>query len=239
MKRLIVGLLAALSLAAQTNQDPNERIQKLVTLKYADPQTVSNLLSDFGVDRRYDQNLKVIVLSGRRANVMTAEGAIQQLDVPGAARKDIDLTVFFVIGTDQTVPGPAAGSPIPADLQSTVATLKTTFPFKNYTLLDALSLRARSGVGADTSGVLSGNRITQFRVGSATLEPNSMIRLDRMKAGLRTPGPEGQGKITYIDTGISTDVVDVKEGQKLVVGRSSVDGPDRALFLILIAKVVE
>jgi hypothetical protein len=34
-------------------------------------------------------------------------------------------------------------------------------------------------------------------------------------------------------------VVDVKEGQKLVVGRSSVDGPDRALFLVLIAKSAE
>jgi hypothetical protein len=42
----------------------------------------------------------------------------------------------------------------------------------------------------------------------------------------------------YTDTGISTDVVDVKEGQKLVVGRSSLDGPEKALFLVLIAKVI-
>jgi hypothetical protein len=236
MKRLILCLVLALPLPAQTNQDPNERVQKLVTLKYADPQTISNLLADFGVDRRSDQNLKVIALSGRRANVMTAEDAIKQLDVPSAAHKDIDLTVYFVVGSDQTN---VAGSAIPADLQSTVATLKTTFPFKTYALLDALSLRSRSGVGADTSGVLSGSRITQFRVTSATLEPDSMIRLDHLKAGLRTPISEGQGRITYIDTGISTDVVDVKEGQKLVVGRSSVDGPDKALFLVLIAKVAE
>jgi hypothetical protein len=175
MKRLILVLALALPLAAQTNQDPNERIQKLVTLKYADPQTVQNLLADFGVDRRWDQNLKVIALTGRRANVMTAEDAIKQLDVPSAAHKDIDLTVYFVVGSDQVNPD---GSAIPADLQSTVATLKTTFPFKSYALLDALSLRSRSGVGADTSGVLSGKRITQFRVTSATLEPDSMIRLD-------------------------------------------------------------
>jgi len=32
--------------------------------------------------------------------------------------------------------------------------------------------------------------------------------------------------------------VDVKEGQKLVVGRSSLDGPEKAMFLILIAKVI-
>ncbi len=236
MKRLILLLVLALPLPAQTNQDPNERIQKLVTLKYADPQTVRNLLADFGVDCRSDQNLKVIALSGRRANVMTAEDAIKQLDVPSAAHKDIDLTVYFVVASDQANPD---GSAIPADLQSTVATLKTTFPFKSYALLDALSLRSRSGVGAETSGVLSGNRITQFRVSSATMEPESMIRLDHLHAGLRTAVPAGEGKITYIDTGIITDVVDVKEGQKLVVGRSSVNGPDRALFLVLIAKAAE
>lgn len=236
MKRLLILLVLAVPLVAQTNQDPNERIQKLVTLKYADPRTVQNLLHDFGVDSRFDENLKVIALSGRRANVMTAEDAIKELDVPSAAHKDIDLTVYFVVASDQAG---AEGSPIPADLQSTVAALKSTFPFKNYGLLDALSLRSRSGVGASTSGVLSGNRVTQFSVNSATMEPESMVRLDHLRAGLRTPIPAGEGKVTYLDTGINTDVMDVKEGQKLVVGRSSVNGPDRALFLVLIAKAAD
>jgi hypothetical protein len=38
---------------------------------------------------------------------------------------------------------------------------------------------------------------------------------------------------------VSTDVVDVKEGQKLVIGRSSLDGPNRALFLVMIARVAQ
>jgi hypothetical protein len=236
MKRLILLLTLAVSLSAQANQDPNEHIQKLVALKYADPRAVQNLLGNFGLDIRFDENLKVIALSGRRANVTTAEEAIKQLDVPSAGSKDIDLTVYFVVASDQNI---TDGNPIPADLQSTVATLKTTFPFKTYALLDALSLRSRSGVGASTSGVLSGNRVTQFSVRSSTIEPNSMIRLDHLRAGLRSPLPAGEGKINYMDTGIETDVVDVKEGQKLVVGRSSVNGPDRALFLVLIAKEVQ
>ncbi|HEY2018958.1 MAG TPA: hypothetical protein VGH38_35880, partial [Bryobacteraceae bacterium] len=129
----------------------------------------------------------------------------------------------------------------PSDLQSTVATLKNTFPFKNYVLLDALSLRSRSGVGAETSGQLSGSRLTLFRVRSASLEAEgSMIRLDGLHAGLRVPRatPGATTKVEYFDTGISTDVIDVKEGQKLVIGRSSLDGPEKPLFLILIAKIV-
>jgi len=237
MKRLILALaLIAMPTLAQVGQDPSEHIQRLVTLKYADPQSVAGLLRNFGVDIQVDSRMKVIALSGNRNRVTTAEDAIKQLDVPAAGQKDIDLTVYFVVGSDQAN---VTGSPIPKELDSTVATLKSTFPFKNYVMLDVLSLRTRSGVGANASGQLSGGRLTTFNVRLASLDGDgSMIRLDNLKAGLRTPSGTGE-KAVYIDTGINTDVVDVKEGQKLVVGRSSLNGPDTALFLVLIAKVAQ
>ncbi len=236
MKRLLLALvLIAAPVIAQPPQDPTEKIQKLVTLKYAEPAIVRRLLGNFGVDISWDDHSKVIALSGPRSRVTTAEDAIKQLDVPAAAQKDIELTIYFVVGSDQPN---LAGNPIPQDLQSTVAALKSTFPFKGYVLLDVLSLRARSGVSADTTGQAGGNRFTQFRVRSASIDGDgSMIRLDGLRAGLRIPHSEG-GKTQYTDTGISTDIVDVKEGQKLVVGRSSLDGPEKALFLVLIAKVI-
>jgi hypothetical protein len=234
-KLLLIAVLALSPLRGQQAQNPSEEIQRLITLKYADPRAIQGLLLNFGVATRADAGLKVIALSGKRANVMTAEDAIKQLDVPGAAQKDVELTVYFVIGTDQSQAG---GNPIPKDLESTVATLRNTFAFKNYSLLDVLSLQTRSGVGAETTGQY-GSRYTTFRVGSANLEGDgSRIRLDRLHAGLRVPHSVS-GKLEYIDTGISTDVVDVKEGQKLVIGRTSLDGPEKALFLVLIAKVVQ
>ena len=236
MKRLILALaVIAMPTLAQVGQDPSEHIQKLVTLKYADPQSVAGLLHDFGVELRVDNRMKVIALSGNRNRVTTAEDAIKQLDIPAAAQKDIDLTVYFVVGSDMT----NTGSPIPKELESTVATLKGAFPFKNYVMLDVLSLRSRSGASADASGQLTAGRLTTFRVRSASLDGDGgMIRLDNLHAGLRVPIGTAE-KTQYIDTGISTDVVDVKEGQKLVVGRSSLNGPDTALFLVLIAKVAQ
>src|ERR1051326_2381592 len=209
MKRylLALALVAAPLLAQQSAFNPEERIQKLVTVKYADPRAFQNLLQNFGVDVRVDQQMKVIALSGPRCRVTTAEDAIKQLDVPAAAQKDIELTVYFVVAGDQPN---LTGNPIPADLQSTVATLKTTFPFKTYLLLDALSLRTRSGVGAETSGQLSGDRYTRFNVHSASLEADgSMIRLDHLHAGLRIPhmttvvnaNMPAQRKVEYMDTG--------------------------------------
>jgi len=240
-KMIFTLMLAAAGLSAQATQDPNEKIQKIVTLKYADPQTMQLLLGNFGVDTRIDARMRVIVLGGPRNRVATAEDAIKQLDVPGAAQKDIELTVYFVVASDQ--PNLMAGEgPIPSDLQSTVTTLKSTFPFKAYALRDVLSLRARSGVGAETSGSLGGGRYTHFNVRSASIEPDGNIRLDHLSAGVRIPQTLGTGanaKTQYNDAGVSTDVVDVKEGQKLVVGRASLDGPEKAMFLILIAKVAQ
>ncbi|HEY2014947.1 MAG TPA: hypothetical protein VGH38_15675, partial [Bryobacteraceae bacterium] len=98
MKRAIpVLLLLALTAMAQPAQDQNERIQKLVTLKYADPQAVRALLINFGVDAQANGQMKVIALSGPRNRVTTAEDAIKQLDVPSAAQKDIELTCYFVV----------------------------------------------------------------------------------------------------------------------------------------------
>jgi hypothetical protein len=237
MKRLILALaLLVMPMMAQPGQEANERVQKLVTVKYADPQSLATLLRNFGIEIAVDERMKVLSLAGLRSRVTTAEDAIKQLDVPAASEKDIDLTVYFVVGSDQTT---VTGSPIPNELSSTVATLKGSFPFKNYVMLDVLSLRTRSGVRASTTGQLSGGRLTSFTVRSASLETDgSMIRLDQLHAGLRVPAREGE-KTNYLDTGITTDVVDVKEGQKLVVGRSSLNGPDTALFMVLIAKVAQ
>jgi hypothetical protein len=237
MKRLVwcAALVMAPLLAQQQAPPPSEEVQKVVKIQYADPQSIQGLLTIFNVATRADPQMKVITLSGPRNRVTAAEEAIKQLDVPGAQQKDIDLTVYFVVGTDQSnIPG----NPIPADLQSTVAALKSTFSFENYGLLDVLSLRTRSGARAETSGQF-GSRFTTFRIRSASLEGNGMIRLDMLHAGVRNPVVDGPNKINYVDTGISTDIVDIKEGQKLVVGRSSLDGPEKALFLVLIAKVAQ
>jgi hypothetical protein len=235
MKRIFLALaLIAAPMWGQEKQD--DRVQRLVTLKYVEPMAVQNLLRDFGVDIRMDRQMKVVALTGRRAAVETAEAAIKQLDVPGAAQKDIDLTVFFIVGRDDAPTGGA----IPQELNSTVNALKSTFPYKSYELMDALSLRSRAGSGASTSGQLTTNRLTSFSVGSVNVEGDgNMIRIDRLHAGLRVlMGMKDKNEFVNVSS-IDTEVIDVKEGQKLVVGRSSLEGPGKALFLVLIAKVAQ
>ena len=93
--------------------------------------------------------------------------------------------------------------------------------------------------------------MSQFSIRNATVsEDGTTVRIDRMHAGLRIPftrregvggdakaGSNAQRSVEYINSGIDQDV-DVKEGQKVVVGRSSLEGPQQALFLILTARVI-
>ena len=97
MKRIFIAL-ALIAAPVWAQEKPDDRVQRLVPVKYMDPLAAQNLLRDFGVDIRMDRQMKVVALSGKRSAVDTAEAAIKQLDVPGAAQKDIDLTVFFIVG---------------------------------------------------------------------------------------------------------------------------------------------
>lgn len=238
MKRALFMLaLAVAPLWAQ--ETGNERIARIVHVKYVDPNALRYLVSPFGVDIAPDPKLMVVTLSGRKPNVEAAENAIKELDVPAAAPKDVDLTVYFVVGSDEAT---APGSPIPPDLQSTVTALKQTFPFKSYGLLDSLSLRSRAGSGGSTTGDLGRGRLTDFSVRSVSIEgEGNVIRVDRLHAGVREFQTVGEpGKSQYVNvSAVDTDAVDVKEGQKLVIGRSSLEGPGKALFLVLIARVAQ
>jgi hypothetical protein len=78
---------------------------------------------------------------------------------------------------------------------------------------------------------------TVFGIQSVSIGDDGTIRIERMHAAVRVPiFPQG-GKAEYTETGVGQNV-DVKDGQKIVVGRTSLEGPDKALFLVLTAKVV-
>ena len=77
---------------------------------------------------------------------------------------------------------------------------------------------------------------TNFTIRSAIVGTDETIRIDSMRLGCRVPRPTGSGGLSYSDVGLSADV-DIKQGQKVVVGRMSM-GQDSALFVVLTAQVV-
>jgi hypothetical protein len=236
MKRFLASIcLLALPLAAE---------QKVFVLKYADPRQIATLLQPF-VKMQPNEDMHALAVEGDPSQVAVVEEALKRLDVPSAQPKNIELTVYFLAGS--AAAANTAGGPVPKDLDSVVAQLKNNFPYPNYRLLDALTVRTRTGLTADASsagttvtiGTSSAPVINQFKIGSATIAPDGgVIRIDHLKAGERIPIPVNKdGQYTYVDIGYNADGLDIKEGQKAVIGRLGASG-DQALFLVLVAHVL-
>jgi len=240
MKRIAaVLMLAAVSWAAQDNKNnpPKQApvsVEKLFVLKYADPGPVMNLVRALGGSGNENTQMRAIAVTAEKGAMTVIEDAIKQLDTPAAAPKNIELTVYLMVGTDAES---GVGSPVPKELESVVAQLKGTFPFKNYRQVDQIEVRTRTGERVATSSDggtvngIAGTVRTNFDIRATGLaQDGSTVRLDSMEASIRWPDMDHNLNLSAS--------VDVKEGQKVVVGRIGV-AHDQALFVVLTAHVVQ
>jgi hypothetical protein len=234
----LLTIAALLATAAWPQAAENTRVQKMIQLKYVDTNSLANLLNAFVPSRSYriDDATRTIAINAVQSEAKIIEDTIARLDVPP---KDIELTAWFLSAYNDGPPGAAP----PVELEKVVAQLRTAFAFKNYRLIDALILRVRSGKMAETSGtVAAGNAppLSQFKIRSANVsagEKGQVVRIDGLRAGLKVPVHSGNS-VNYIETGINGTDIDIGEGQKVVVGKSSMEGPDKALIVVLTAKVL-
>ena len=143
--------------------------------------------------------------------------------------------------------------------------LRSVFGYTDFKLLDSTIVRVREGVSAETSGNAGQMDASQpgmppsfyqLRFKSARLTPGdkgNMIRIDGFRFGVRIPyatgsfqpGAGGQGVSPLVSTqyqfsevGFNTEL-DVREGQKVVVGKSKVDSSGSAFVLVVTAKAVD
>jgi hypothetical protein len=243
MKKLAILILFAMASCLQAE----EAATKVFQLKYADPRALSKLLSPYGRVES-DQMLKAVTITTRDNTVLSeVEQIIKRFDVPPPPVLNVEVTIYLMSAL-----GTPSSSAVPPELEPVVKQLKNTFSYKGYQLIDTEVMRVRAGREGEVSGVVNGapsvdgaRTISQVKFRSASVsidEKGRAIRIDGLKVGLRIPVPGsspniGQG-FQYIDTGLNTDV-DIREGQKVVVGKANMDGSDRASIVILTAKVVE
>ena len=191
------------------------------------------------VDVRADDQLRAIVLRGKPADVAALETAIRELDSnsPDRGSKNVELTVYLLSGSASSVAesNPPAMAPV-------VKQLRAVFPYANYQLLSTMLLRSGEGTPATTSGLLKGfgnsNTPSHYTVSYKAArvsagEAGPIVHLTDLHFVLRVAIEP-----TLFDAGVETDV-DLREGQKVVVGKSNIENVDSALFLVVVAKLVE
>ncbi len=158
-------------------------------------------------------------------NNSSAEGSKEQVNIA--------LTVYLVSGLAQA--DPSAKDDVPQALAETLQQLRGVFAYKSYKLIETVTLRGRNFSGSEVAGGLPDSSRYNFRYTRARVSPDAprLVHLD----GLRLEITRHRANRPDIVALVSTDL-DIKDGQKTVVGKSAVNGGD-AVFLVIVAKVID
>lgn len=168
--------------------------------------------------------------------VLAGTASAQDVKTLAALAKEpanVSLTVYLVSGLAQAQPG--GKDEVPPDLAETLQQLRGVFTYKTYRLLEAVTLRGRNFSGAEVSGGLPDYSHYDFRYVRARISPDTTPRVVHLD-GLRLEITRHSNRVDPIAL-VSTDL-DLREGQKTVVGKSALNGGD-ALFLVIVPKIID
>jgi hypothetical protein len=242
IRSLILFLLAAGCLLAQGP----ETVQKVVEVKNLDRGAMISLQNAVVLFNVKMVNLPTgLLLSGSPANVKAAEELIHRMDVPPKPAKTVEMT-FYIVEASLT---PANGK-LPAELDPVIKQMKKEFAYQGFHLIDTAILRGREGSNGVVDGVfgkedarLTPQRNYQIKYSRLTLRDDAKpvaVSLSNLhfaaRLPVRTSKPNDTLTWTYTEVGVTTDV-DVKEGQKVVVGKVRFDESENALLLVVTARV--
>src|SRR5262249_8180115 len=239
MKRLLTLILLAAPFVFGAGEPA---ITRIFQLKYADPQLIVRLVAPSAVRIDSDRQLKAVSVTASKEAFPEIEQLIARFDVPPPPVRNIEVTIYLMSALNTP-----SSAPIPAEMEPVVKQLKGMFSYKGYQLIDTQVIRVREGLGGEASAVVDGKSVASARtvsqmkfraVSTSVDEKGRAVKVDGLRVGLRIPVPDSKGGYSYIDTGINTDV-DIREGQKVVVGKANMEGSDRASIVVLSAKVLE
>jgi len=242
------ALLLALVLAPVKAQDAKLPNVKLVQLKHIETGTAIDLLAPFMTNNspvriHSARGTRLLSVSGAPEAITLVEEFIKKFDVapapgpPPRVPKNVEVIAYMLLGSDE--PESADQVP-PAELSGVVKQLRGMFPFKTYRLAETMIIRGREHAGGTAAGIARDNRLFEFKYGGVSIDGEDKARtihLNNVRLGAKVPYLSA-GAVQHIDTGISTNV-DIREGQKVVVGKTSLGQGQSSMFLVISARVVE
>ncbi len=235
MKKLIVLVLAFAVLACAEDA----KVQKILPVKNGDSgqvfATVRDVLDGMPIKVRLYQNS--IVVNGTPEAVAAAEQLVKNLESSTPRDRDCEITGYIVLASVQVGDGTGA---VPGELEPVLKQFRSVLNYKAFRVLDTIILRTKENSSpANSNGSLplpNGPTLgasVQFSVNKAVVSDDT-IQLKGLR--LSTGVPENSS--LYRNINITSDV-DVKAGQKVAIGKASVDANGDALILVISAKVVD
>ncbi len=230
--KLLLLVLMSLTLWGQSSA-------KVILLKYIKADSafvIANAFGDGKVNVQRDPRAQMLVLSGPPDLLTAIENAIQKADVPEKAALNVELTFYALVAGD--IAGTVA---LPDDLAGVAKQVKGLFGYPSLRLMDSLQVRARDGMRGEATGMMGkaqGNNPNQYYLRFDEVlvqgsEKAHSIKLSRLRFGTKILiGSQ------YLDMGLTTDV-DFREGQKIVIGKSSLDSSGTPFFVVVTGRVVD
>jgi len=227
------------AIAAQNEKAETKTLRKeIVKLKYVRAQDIQNLLYAYvSRDGHIQSNPNmptVLSVSDTPENVEKILAAVREIDVKPA---DVLYTVQLVLGSE-------ADAATDAELQNdpVIKELRKLLRYKGYTLLDSSFIRV---VNRESASVILGQK-AEFEF---ALKPDvagdakaPVIKTDvRLRQVIRATTPETatmKAAQPIVNTLIES-VLNIKSGDRTVVGVSKLDGSGKGLILIISGKIVD
>ena len=219
----------------QTLRDEMQNLRKeIVRLKYVQAQDIENLL------RGYLGPLGFVTSNPRTPSVLSIGDTPENVDKILAAIREIDTKPADVLYTVQLVFGSEDDAATDAELKNDpiIKELGRLLRYKSYTLLDTTLVRS---VNRNSSEVKFGPK-AEFEL---YLRPTVTgdAKAANVKSEVRLRRVERRGSyqdkpLIDVDTLIDS-TLNVKSGDRTVVGVSKLDGGAKGLILIISAKVVD
>lgn len=176
----------------------------------------------------------------RLFSILAATAALACAQDKSPATTNVEMTVYLISGSAQ-----GGADDVPKDLESTVKQLHSVFAYKSYKLNESFLLRGRNlgYLGSSTEGILPGSGL-RYHFGYSKLvvsgETPRMVHVDGLSLELGKPtGQFKEGKQVYDSVARINTHLDMGDGQKTVVGKSSINAGGDALILVIVPKIVE
>jgi hypothetical protein len=209
--------------------------KEIVRLKYVRAIYIKDFLYPFASREGHvvsnPETPDILALSDLPENIEKMLAAIREIDVKPP---DVLFTVQLVMGseTEATTDAELQGEPV-------IKELRKLLRYKGYTLLDATMVR---GMDRERAEIVMGRKAEfqlEIRPEVAREKPLDNINLKlRLVQVLESPVMK-DGKVDSSAKDLIRSQLNLKSGDKAVVGVSKLDGGDKGLILIVSAKVVE
>lgn len=257
---------AALAPAQDTKEAPKANpatkpgccVQQVYQVKHANVRDLYQLLfTRAGQDQTpylgYNESLKAISVYGTSPEVNTIMANLRALDVAASNRSAIagnaEITVWLVAASTSNEEG---ASLLPSELQPSVKAVSSSFGYKSFQLMDSAVSLIKAGSGFTVRGnaitpspKLVSKTVAGYTLGCETVRIESAsdartVNLDRFMFRIQVPYCTDADCSKTDRAGIDMNgSFNIREGQKVVIGKSKLDGSTKDLILIVSAKVVD